>query len=271
MKRITIGLLLILNTLHVTAQKSYKLIDSAGQEVSWTKIANTIENTPFVFFGELHDQKLAHQAQLDFLKILHQQYPDRITLAMEMFEADVQPIIDEYFSGQINQRSFETEARVWKNYKQDYKPLVEFAKENHIELLATNIPRRYANAVYHQGIDILPELSEYAKQFLPPLPLQIDTTIRIYREMANMVPSHEGSNMLYSQAAKDATMAHFIMQHKTSGNIILHLNGAYHSKNKQGIPSFLTEVPLQQILTINTALETDDLDLSTADYTLLLY
>ena len=54
-----------------------------------------------------------------------------------------------------------------------------------------------------------------------------------------MIPGHDSRNMIQSQGLKDATMAHFIINSKTDNDILLHLNGAYHSKNKEGIPSFL--------------------------------
>ena len=257
--------------LPVIAQQDYKIVDSTGKEVSWDQIAQASEQKPYVFFGEIHGKAIAHKSELALLQNLHQHYPNRLVLAMEMFEADVQPIIDEYFEGQINQKSFESEARVWKNYSEDYKPTVEYARDNNIKLVASNVPRRYANTVYHNGIDTLVGLSSYAKQFLPPLPISVDTTISIYREMKDMVDSeHQGLNLIHSQALKDATMAHFLLKWKTADNIILHLNGAYHSKNRQGIPSFLSAVPSDQILTINTVEKSDDMDITLADYTLIL-
>src|SRR5690606_29249287 len=223
----------------IQAQTSYQLIDSTGNPVTWEAVSQLAATKDFVLFGELHEQEAAHLAELECLEALHEQYPGRILLGMEMFEADVQPIVNEYFADLINQRSFESEARIWKNYQRDYRPLVEFAKNNQIQLLASNVPRRYANAVYHAGITVLDSLSHYARQFLPPLPLEIDTNISIYQEMSGMIPGHDSRNMIQSQGLKDATMAHFIINSKTDNDILLHLNGAYHSKNKEGIPSFL--------------------------------
>lgn len=273
MKQIKICLLLLLFFLKIQAQEKYVVYDSLGKEVSIKEIVTLANEKPLIFFGEVHDQKLAHQAELDLLTELYASYNTRIILGMEMFEADVQPIIDEYFSGDINQKSFESEARIWSNYKEDYKPLLEFAKENKLKLIATNVPRRYANSVYHQGFQILDHLSIYAKQFLPDLPLKVDTTMGIYKEMLVMVPDHANFNMIYSQALKDATMAHFILKNKERDQIFLHINGSYHSKNKQGILSFLNEYDIDKTITINTLLKNDskeDIDFSLADFTVLL-
>ncbi|MEO1450993.1 MAG: ChaN family lipoprotein, partial [Bacteroidota bacterium] len=47
----------------------------------------------------------------------------------------------------------------------------------------------------------------------------------------NMDPS----NFIAAQASKDATMADRILRHWQPGKCFLHLNGAYHSDQKEGI------------------------------------
>src|SRR5690606_9602799 len=111
------------------------------------------------------------------------------------FEADNQLLLDEYLSGLISQKSFEEEARLWKNYKTDYKPILEFAKKHRIRVVATNVPRRYANSVYHDGFGVLDQLSPQALRFLPPLPIQMDTTQFSYMELLKMSASHKGTYM----------------------------------------------------------------------------
>ena len=68
------------------------------------------------------------------------------------------------------------------------------------------------------------------------------------------MPAHVSKNLPKAQAIKDATMAHFILENLEEGNIFLHLNGAYHSNNDEGINWYLryySESPLE-IMTIST-------------------
>ena len=65
-----------------------------------------------------------------------------------------------FFLGFISEKNFEKEARLWPNYKTDYKPLVSFAKDNNLSFVATNIPRRYASAVFKNGLKKLRNLLE---------------------------------------------------------------------------------------------------------------
>ncbi|PVH24852.1 ChaN family lipoprotein [Sphingobacterium corticibacter] len=268
--RIIIGLLLSLCLHCAYAQQALNIRNSNGESVTLEAISEAAKGKQFVFVGELHGEAPAHQLELELLQQLYAKHGDKLFLGMEMFETDVQPIINEYWQGHINTRSFESEARVWNNYA-DYRPLVEFAKAHQIPLVATNVPRRYANAVYHQGVGILDSLSDYAKNLLPSLPMEVDSTLASYRELKNMIPGHGGENMLQSQALKDASMAHQILAHTKGDQIILHLNGVYHTKNREGIISFMKSVHPDKMLTITSITkEATDHDFKEADFTLLI-
>lgn len=275
MKKLCFILIILCLGMTVYAQDTDTLIifDQQGERRTLDDIVQQAQGKQYIFFGELHGQPESHDLQFQLLQELYRQYGDSVVLGMEMFEADVQPVIDEYFTELINQRSFESESRIWNNYA-DYKPMVEFAKENSIALIATNIPRRYANAVYHKSVTVLDSLSDYAKQFLPELPMQVDTTLHSYKSLRDMIPGHGGENMLHSQAIKDATMAKYILLHSGEGKVFYHLNGSYHSNDREGIISFMPDISPSQILTITTIMEADlnvdDLQtLQKADFTLI--
>jgi len=93
-----------------------------------------------------------------------------VTLALEMFERDVQDILDEYLTGLIGEQHFKDASRPWRNYIKDYRPLVEFARENKLAVLASNAPRRYVNRVGRLGAASLRDIPDPARRGLPPLP-----------------------------------------------------------------------------------------------------
>jgi uncharacterized iron-regulated protein len=47
-----------------------------------------------------------------------------------MIETDNQQALNQYLAGKIDQKALDSLARLWSNYKTDYKPLVDFAKDN---------------------------------------------------------------------------------------------------------------------------------------------
>lgn len=255
----------------------YKIFDKEGQEVAFEDMAAAAFGHQVVLFGELHNNSLVHWLQLQLLKKLAEQH-DGLVLGGEFFEADDQLNIDEWFSGKINDKNFEAEAKLWNNYIQDYKPLMKYALEKSIPYIATNIPRKYASAVSREGIGVLEDFSEEAKQYIAPLPIEVDKELPAYAAMAEMMhgsgmnPDH----MIEAQASKDATMAHFILQGLRGNGLFLHINGAYHSNDYEGIVWYLNHyAPGTKIMTITTVEQEDIQTLNEdshnkADFILLL-
>ena len=243
-------------------KRAYALYTGEGKSVKYEKMIKELGTADLVFFGELHDNPIGHWMEYEITKALFESKQQDLVLAAEMFESDNQVILTEYLEGKISQKSFEAEARIWPNYKTDYKPLVEFAKENELKFVASNVPRRYASVVHKNGFEALDSLSDEAKQFLPPLPVKYDPEVKCYADMLNMqgMGGHVNENFPKAQAIKDATMAHFMMENWKNGNLIIHYNGSYHSNNFEGIIWHIRhDYPNIKILTIANVLQ-DDLD-----------
>jgi len=235
---------------------AYKLFDKSGKTTDYETMLLACQDADIILFGELHNNPIAHWLQYELTKDLFANKGGKLVLGAEMFESDNQLIIDEYFAGFITQKKFEEEARLWPNYSTDYKPLVEFAKENNLKFVATNIPRRYANTAYKQGIETLEKLSPEAKKYIAPLPAKIDLSLNCYKQLVDGM-SHMGAgagiNMANAQAIKDATMAHFILENYKKGQTFIHYNGSYHSDNYESINWYLLDQnPKLKIVTITT-------------------
>ncbi|MDB4583855.1 ChaN family lipoprotein [Draconibacterium sp.] len=239
---------------------AYYLFNKDGKSIKYEKVLKQVENADIVLFGELHDNPVSHWLQLELTKDLYQLKGENLILGAEMFESDNQLILDEYIDTLISQKRFEAEARLWPNYKTDYKPLIEFAKENKIDFVATNIPRRYASLVNSKGFEGLEELSEEAKTFISPLPINYDPELDCYKSMLEMegMGDHVNENFPKAQAVKDATMAHFIFKNWSKGKLFLHYHGAYHSDNFESIYWHIKqENPNINIVTITTVSQED--------------
>lgn len=235
--------------------KAYRLFDKNGQPATFETLTAASASSQIVLFGELHNNPISHWLQLELTMALYYHAGNQLVLGMEMFEADDQLKIDEYFAGLIAERSFRQEARLWNNYTTDIRPLVEFARENGLHLVATNIPRRYAALVNREGFEGLENLSMHARRYIAPLPVPFDPDLPGYRAMLEMtgMPAHAGQNFPKAQAIKDATMAHFIVRNFNEGNIFIHFHGAFHSNNFEGIMWYLQqERPELQTITIST-------------------
>lgn len=264
-----IPLFLIVAAFVFTAFKSdkpaYFLYDIKGKPEKYEKMLKQISEADIILFGELHNNPISHWLQLELTKDMFAQSGENLVLGAEMFESDNQVILNEYLDSLITQSSFESEARLWPNYKTDYKPLVEFANKNRISFIATNVPRRYASLVNKKGFEALEQLSGEALSFLPPLPIKYDSTLNCYKSMMEMagMGSHVTPNFPKAQAIKDATMAHFILKNWSPGKQFLHYHGAYHSQNFESIYWYLKqENPDLKIITIHSVEQKDISELS---------
>jgi uncharacterized iron-regulated protein len=243
---------------------AYRIFDQNGKEVSYAQLLKSSKKSDVVFFGEQHNNPISHWLQIELAQDLEKENNGKLILGAEMFERDNQAILTEYLNGQISTKNFEEEARIWDNYATDYKPLVELAKSKKLPFIATNVPRRYANMVYKQGIESLNPLSSEAKAWIAPLPIEVDMNLPSYVSMAKMMGGHGGdaatTNLVKSQAVKDATMGYSIAQNLKKGYIFLHFNGAYHSDLKEGTVWYLRKyAAVKDILTISTV-EQDNID-----------
>ncbi len=231
----------------------YHLYTADGERITYGDLLKTAKSHDVILFGELHNNAIAHWLQHELVRDLYADTTRSLHIGMEMFEADQQHLLDEYMEGIISERSFEQEARLWNNYRTDYKPIVEFARSNGIPVSATNIPRRYANAVYHGGLDALDAVSAHSETWFAPLPVEVDKELPGYASIAEMAHGHGGDNLIYAQAVKDATMAWFIIQQTNPEYRHLHLNGTYHSDNYEGIYWYLEHYGFEgDVMTIST-------------------
>jgi len=222
---------------------AYKLFTGEGKQVKYEKMIQDVAAADVVFFGELHDNPIAHWLELEVTRSIHTIRGADLVLGAEMFESDNQLLIDEYTSSMYDASKFEAEVKLWKNYKTDYKPLVDLARENKLKFVATNIPRRYASMVSKGGFEVLDSISAEAKALIAPLPILYDPELKCYKDMMEMggMGGHVTENFPKAQAVKDATMAHFILENLSSGKVLIHYNGSYHSKNHEGIIWYLNQ------------------------------
>ncbi|WP_282073184.1 ChaN family lipoprotein [Polaribacter atrinae] len=229
-----------INTTKAQNKPAYQLFKSDGKVANYDKMIKDLADSDMVFFGEYHYNPIAHWLQLEVSKNLFDIKGDSLFFGAEMLESGNQLVLNEYLSGLYPESKMLPEmTQMWNNYDTDYRPLVEFAKENKLRFIATNIPRRYASLISKKGINALKELSPEALALIgPDLETYFDPTVKAYAEMADNMGGHVPPNMLNiqtAQAAKDATMAHFSLKNFKKGDLLLHIEGSYHSNYQQGI------------------------------------
>ncbi len=276
MKKLLVALLLFC-AVAMQAQELpvYTIFNKKAKSVNYGKMLRQLREADVILFGEQHNDAVVHWLQLQLIKSLHKDFP--LVLGAEMFESDNQVILNEYLAGIITHQHFTTEAKVWKNYQTDYRPLLDFAKQNELPFIATNIPRRYASLVSREGLEGLGQLSEEAEKWMAPLPIEVDLTRPGYAWMIETMGSHaqgDPANIAKAQASKDATMAYFIAQHLETGKKFIHFHGTFHSNNFQGIYDYLKasrpDLKIMTIASVNQQVisELEEKNKALADFTI---
>ncbi|HEX9951451.1 MAG TPA: ChaN family lipoprotein [Rubricoccaceae bacterium] len=243
-----------------TLMARYQAFDASGATRPLGEILDAAVQADVVFVGEIHDDPTGHAVELAVLSGLHERAGTRpVVLALEMFEADVQTVSDEYLAGTISERDFLEAARPWANYAADYRPLVEYAKANRMRVVAANAPVRYVRAV-GRGVD-LAGLSPAALAVLPPLPVA-EASEGMAAAFSEAMGGHGGTGMggmLGAQNLRDASMAYRTAEALRGGAaggrpLVVHVNGGFHTAGGRGIPEHLARfAPTARVFRIDLA------------------
>ena len=238
MKKLVLILLVLFVANPVFSQKKpFVIYNAKGKKVSYEKMLRSLSKNDILLFGESHDNPISHWLQYEVTSDLNAK--KQLILGAEMLEADNQEILNDYLEEKIDNKALDSTARLWKNYKTDYAPLVNFAKKNKLPFIATNIPKRYANLVYKKGFEALDSLSIEEKEWIAPLPFPFDSELPTYKEILLMMGDHGNPELVKAQASKDATMAYFILKNYKKDHLFIHYNGSYHSDSYEGILWYL--------------------------------
>ncbi len=206
------------------------------------KIVRYIARDRAVYVSEQHDHAGHHAAQLKIIKLLHERGV-KLAVGMEMFQKPFQKALDDYMAGAIDERRFLKESEYFKRWGFDYhlyRPILKYCKENHIPVIALNLPREISTKIAREGIA---GLSEEEKKSLPE---DIDDSNMRYREHLQDVFRQHGQSQVGSfeyffqaQLSWDETMAQNVADYLT-----LHpdmsmavLAGSGHIAYGFGIPS----------------------------------
>jgi uncharacterized iron-regulated protein len=224
---------------------------STGRDVSFREFADAVAGADIVFFGEMHDNPATHRAELALLSALASRRAN-IVVSLEMFERDIQPVLDSYLAGQMPESVFVARSRPWARYNTDYRALVELARAHGWPVVAANVPRPLASAIGRTGIGVLDTLNG-AQRATAAREISCPRDDYYDRFAKSMTGHSAGSgpasatdaqaalaitNRFYeAQCVKDETMAESIVAARAKAGpnaLVIHFNGAFHSDMRLG-------------------------------------
>ena len=237
-----------------TVNKTQVMELSRLQDLDW--LIDRLAERRLVFVGENHDRYEDHLVQLAIIEGL-QARGTSLAIGLECFQQPFQPDLDAYVAGTIGESELLRRAQYFDRWRFDYRlyrPLLSYAREHHIPLLALNLERELTSKVGQVGIAGL-GADERAR-----IPAEIDRSDADYRARLEGVFRQHPPEM-------QSDFEHFLevqllwdegMAERAAGYLAAHpdrtlvvLAGGGHVEYGQGIPRRLQRrlpVPAASVL-----------------------
>jgi uncharacterized iron-regulated protein len=214
-----------------------------GARLSFEEFLDALAKQDAVFLGETHIDETTHRVELGVYEGLLARRPQKVVLAMEMFERDVQPALDSYIRGEMDEHSFLAHSRPWGNYDTAYRPLIERAKAQKLPVVASNFPAPLRRKLDTAGGKL--EALSAEERALAPAKLmantpaywrRVDNAIRGHAAMMGPKPAADDPRLTSTQSLWDNTMGEScaLALQRNPGSTVLHVNGGFHSEYWDG-------------------------------------
>jgi len=241
-------------------ERAVRIFDAtAARQLTPRALIDELALAEVVFLGETHLDETTHRFEARVLEALAERTGDRVVLALEMFERDVQPVLDRYLVGEISEAQMRAQARPWNNYPTAYRPLIELARRHGVPVVASNVPRPLLRKIAMGGAEAYRTLPPEDARWLPRELLA--NSERYWRRAAGAVRGHAGQRadesaeaLLYStQSLWDNSMgeacADALAEHP--GFLVVHVNGGFHSAYGDGtVHQLLARRPGTRVKTV---------------------
>jgi uncharacterized iron-regulated protein len=211
------------------------------ETISLTQVIEQTDGARVVLVGETHTRYDHHLVQLEILKYLYQKSPD-LALGVEWFQQPFQSHLDDYIAGKITEKEMLHRTEYFSRWKYDYRlyqPILQYARENKIPLIALNASRELISALSESEVEDLPP------ELMSQLPESYDWSDKDYekrlRDIFELHPEYNGKfeNFMRSQLTWDESMAEraarYLQQNPDARMLIF--AGSGHIMFGSGIPN----------------------------------
>ncbi len=200
-----------------------------------------IHDARVILVGESHTRWDHHLVQLEVLKLLYQKSA-KLAIGVEWFQQPYQKHLDVYLAGEISEQEMLYLTGYFDRWRYDYRlyrPIIQYAREHKIPVVALNASRELTHALSKSGFDDLP--AELKDQ----LPETYDWSDKEYEKRLRSIfdehPDYPGEfeDFLRGQLTWDESMAESAAQYllKNPESRLLILAGSGHIAYGSGIPN----------------------------------
>ena len=220
----------------------------AQRFVSFEALAQGLTKAQVIALGEEHYHPDILTFALRLVTTLTEQRARRLALALEFLERDMQPDIEAYLQGTIDETTLQQQIKATAAFMRLYFPLLQYARQHGLAVLAPNVPRRLARRVAKEGLqDTLATLPEHERHYMPAMPAMATARYRDYLLKAlagvHVLQTSEIEPFVEAAHLKDDTMAESLalFLDKAPDVTVLLLAGRFHTDYGTAIPALLLQ------------------------------
>ena len=226
-----------------------------GLTVSLGGLMDMISGATLVCVGETHDNIHAHRVELTIIRELFRRFPGRIAIGMEMFRVPQQEALDRWTKGELTELAFLKAVKWYENWGFDfdyYRGILEFAKENGIDVVALNPSKEIQEEVGRGGLD---NVSADVKARLPGIgeadPYQRAALKAVYGShlpTAGMFESFFRVQMLWEETMAERVVD-YLKSPRGKGKKMVTITGGWHVRYGFGLPKkVIRRMPLPYVI-----------------------
>lgn len=211
------------------------------QTSTLTQTIQKIDAARVLLVGETHTRWDHHLVQLEILKLLYQKSP-KLAIGVEWFQQPYQKHLDAYVAGELSEQEMLHLSGYFERWRYDYRlyrPIMQYAREYKIPIIALNASQELSHALSKSGFDDL------TAELKDQLPESYDWSDKEYEKRLRSVfdehPDYPGEfeDFLRGQLTWDESMAERAAQYldKNPESRLLILAGSGHIMYGSGIPN----------------------------------
>ena len=213
---------------------------AVGDEIAFTGLLEKVSDSRVIYIGEIHDRYDHHLNQLAVVDGLYNRGVD-FAIGLELFQRPSQQHLDRYIAGEISEKILLKQTGYYQNWGYDfrlYRPILEYARDRGIALVALNAPSELVSQVSENGFE---GVSEAWKSQLPEIRIPPDASYQRRLQRVFALHPHaekQFDNFLQVQLLWDEYMADSVVSQLQAhpGRQLVVLAGSGHVAADSGIP-----------------------------------
>ncbi len=213
-----------------------------GLKMSFDGMMDMVSGARLVCIGETHDNIHAHRVELSVIRELARRFPGKVAIGMEMFREPQQEALDRWTKGELSELEFLKASKWHAGWGSDfgyYRDILEFAKENRIDVIALNPSKELEREVSEAGLDDVPaELAARLPVTAPPDPYQRALMKAVYGAhlpSEGMFDSFFRVQMLWEESMA-SRIVDYLKGPRGEGKRMVSVTGGWHVRYGFGVP-----------------------------------